>query len=86
MVSKRQYNSYLSLVALPCTNVALNKTVVATITPDKLTSRQLTSGELDKTSCLPDKMMNFPEVEIDFDVETEVSVIYIFLNDSSEYR
>ena len=87
MVSKHQYNSYLSLAALPCMNVALNKTVVATTIPDELmTYRRLTSGELDETNCLPDDMMDFPEVEIDFDVETEVSLIHIFLIDNSEYR
>ena len=87
MVSKHQYNSHLSLVAFPCTNVALNKIVVATTASDNLiTSRRLTTGELDKTNCLQDKMMNFPEVEIDFDVATEVSLIHIFLNKKSEYR
>ncbi|KAI0241255.1 hypothetical protein LSAT2_031640 [Lamellibrachia satsuma] len=66
------------VTAFKCTNVALNKTVTAT-TPNAVTrSTQQTNGMID-FNCLPDHKMTYPEVVLDFEEETEISFLHIFL-------
>ena len=67
-----------SAAALVCTNQALNKVVSTTTRHAFNTSRLQTNGR-PYFNCLPDHKMAYPEIMIDFEEQTEVSFLHIFL-------
>ena len=71
--------THLFLLVFPCTNVAWNKNITTTTQNTVETSRLQTDIMVDGLNCLPNKAMHNPEIVIDFEVETEVRFLHIFL-------
>ena len=71
--------AHLSLVVFPCTNVAWNKNITITTQSTVNISRLQTDGIVDGLNCLPEDAMDNPEIVIDFEVDTEVGFLHIFV-------